>query len=113
VLVEYDLHDDSFVAVRHLDGRFICEARLDVKKPWLSESRIVDAEQRAMQHATERLERKIEEVQQRARFITDEQLAAFALLRDEQPERLGAGVDAPAPEWPSSEETLDIYSTDY
>ena len=67
VLVEYSLHDDSLVWVFDEKGRFIVEAQLNEKMPWLSDSRIQDGLERGAAGQRKRLQVKLDEVDARSR----------------------------------------------
>lgn len=108
VIVEYDLHDDARVTIRDLTARFICEASLTDRKPWLPVSRIEEMQQKRLAGQIKRKELKIDEDKARAGLLVNHEdtLAAMDLL-DGTPARLG---DArPAREGVE----IDITDTDY
>lgn len=67
VLVEYSLHDDALVWVFDEKGRFVVEAVLNEKMPWLSDNRIQDGLERRAQGQRKRLQIKLDEVDARSR----------------------------------------------
>ncbi len=67
VLVEYSLHDDSLVWVFDAKGRFVVEAALNERQPWLSDSRIQDGLERRAAGQRKRLQVKLDEVDARSR----------------------------------------------
>lgn len=79
VTIEYDLHNDSVVWIQDDKGRFICEAGLVEKKPWLPDSRIEEAQQDRLAGQQARLQRKLDEVAGRAH-------TPFGALTDLTPE---------------------------
>ena len=68
VVIEYDLHDDTFVRVLDDKGRFVCEANLVEKAAWLPASRIEEAQQRRLEGQQKRLQIKADEAGARARL---------------------------------------------
>lgn len=107
VLVEYNLHDDSHVAVRDLDGRFLCAAQLVDRKPWMPTSRIEDLEQRRLAGQRKRLQDKLDEAEARSRNTLEAQSECIDRLAD---------FDAPALEHDDGQgdlDDIDFLSTDY
>lgn len=76
VIVEYSIHTDDRVWVHDTKGRYVCEAALVEKTPWLPESRIVEAQQRRLEAQRQRHLRAIDEQEARARTP----LTAVAML---------------------------------
>lgn len=122
MLLEYDLFSDKTAALLTLKGEFRCDVTLVEKKPWLSASRIEDAQRRSMLGAIERKQKAIEEIKARAGLARThehdlaaldaagdapalpeaEQEEAFALLEQVEPEVLETdGFE------------IDIYDTSY
>jgi len=66
VVVEYDLHDDTYVVILDGDGRFVCEAQLVDKQAWIPQSRIDQAQQKRLAGQRKRLQVKIAEAEARA-----------------------------------------------
>ncbi len=99
VVVEYDLHDDSFVKVMDTKGRFICEANLVEKKPWLPASRIEEAKAKRLEGQQQRLQIKADEAAARARIPMSAATAVAALE---------AAQVAPAPVLPESPAALAL-----
>lgn len=64
--VQYGLMDDATVRVLDKKHRWICDAQLVERIPFLSKSRIEDAKQKAKLAAVGRLQRKVDEVEARA-----------------------------------------------
>ncbi|MCC7413335.1 MAG: transposase [Gammaproteobacteria bacterium] len=119
VQVEYDLHDDTTVTVRDAQGRWVCEARLVEKKPWLAQSRIADGERKRLEGRTERLRAQLEEMERRAALIVGQErdlrfldVAPAAALT-----KTGGSVEPPAvqPVFPGSPTGIefDLDDTDY
>jgi putative transposase len=67
VLVEYDLHNDSRVWLFDTLGRFIAEGDKVNAKPFISESRIADLQQRRLDHQVRRLQDREEQLRAQAR----------------------------------------------
>jgi putative transposase len=68
VIVEYSIHCDERVWVHDLKGRFVCEALLVEKTPWLPASRIEQAQQKRLEGQRQRHLRAIAEQEARARM---------------------------------------------
>jgi putative transposase len=66
--IEYDLHNDSMVRVMTMDERFICDAALTQRMPYVSASRLEDMQQQRLAGQVKRLERHVEEKRERARM---------------------------------------------
>lgn len=66
LLAEYDLHNDSHIALLRLDGSFLMLAELKNKVSAIPTSRIEEAQQNRLVGQEKRLQRKIQEVQHRA-----------------------------------------------
>jgi putative transposase len=89
VTVEYDLHKDGRVWVYDAKGRFVCEAKLVNSIGVLPSSRLEEQRDKRLAGQLKRLERKVDEAQQRradpvnaddqARGIEDLEQAATAL----------------------------------
>ena len=95
VVVEYDLHDDSFVRVLDAKGRLVCEAGLVEKAAWLPASRIEEAQAKRLEGQQKRLQLKADEAAARARVPVSAATAAAALdalMLDTEP----AAAEAPA-----------------
>ena len=90
VVVEYDLHDDSFVRVMDAKGRLVCEATLVEKAAWLPSSRIEEAQAKRLVGQQKRLQIKADEAAARARVPMSAATAVAALeaLQDEAPPEL-------------------------
>jgi hypothetical protein len=71
VWVEYDVHDDRSVRVLQLDGRWICDASLVVRRPALSPSRVEDGAVKREAAALKRLEAHAQEIRDRAALTVD------------------------------------------
>ena len=67
VIVEYWLHNDKQVRVLDQQGRLLCTADLVNKSPYLPESRIEERRQRNLEARRQRAQRKLDEVNERAR----------------------------------------------
>jgi putative transposase len=67
VLVEYSLTQDATVNLLDLEGRYLGEAQLVEKTPWLPESRIAEAQMTRLSGQQKRLQRRLDELQARAR----------------------------------------------
>lgn len=66
VLIEFNLHDDSFIRVLDARERWICDAKLIKAAPYRSSSVIEDYRLKATRDQLARIEKKREEVQRRA-----------------------------------------------
>lgn len=77
VITEYWLHDDARVRVLDLQGRFICEAGLVKKSPYLPDSRLEERRQKNLEQQRRRAQEKLDDVSARARLVLphEEQLA--------------------------------------
>lgn len=108
VQVEYNLHDDTVVALYDLHGRFIAHAGKVKDAPFLSQSRIQDLAIRQEQAALKRLEDKADIVRAKTRapITADDTLRGL--------ESFGAS-ELPAPESKEAEglQPLDLHDTDY
>ncbi len=91
VVVEYDLHDDSFVRILDAKGRFVCEANLVDKAPWLPQSRIEEAQAKRLKGQHQRLQIKADEASAKARGPVSALGAIAALSVFEAP------AEAPTP----------------
>ena len=79
VIVEYALHRDDYVRILDNSGRWICDASLIQKQPYISESRIVDAENKRKLEQTKRLAVKQQEIEDRSQLgITHDQVLESA-----------------------------------
>lgn len=67
VMLEYSLHDDGRAWIQDLKGRFICEAPLVEKIPWLPASRIEEGQQRRLAGQQKRLQARMDESVARSR----------------------------------------------
>jgi putative transposase len=76
VIVEYSIHTDDRVWVHDLKGRYLCDAQLVEKTPWLPDSRIEQAQQKRLEGQRQRHLRAIAEQEARARVP----LSAAAML---------------------------------
>lgn len=85
LLIEYNLHDDSAVRVLTDDERFICEAALTQRMPYVSESRIADMQQNRLKGQLKRLEIHADEVRERARMNIDHEAYVASLSVDDVP----------------------------
>jgi putative transposase len=86
VIVEYCLQDDGRVWIHDLKGRYVAEALLVEKTPWLPASRIEEAQQKRKAGQLERLQARMDEVDARARApITTTAQAARCLTDLTQP----------------------------
>jgi putative transposase len=54
VIVEYSIHTDDRVWVHDLKGRYLCDAQLVEKTPWLPDSRIEQAQQKRLEGQRQR-----------------------------------------------------------
>lgn len=119
VIVEYDLHDDQTVTIRDHDGRFICDAELVDRKPWLPGSRIEELQQNRVEGQRKRLKQKLDEVEARGRLaITHEDiLDDLEVLTDDGTsleEKTGSNSFEPSPPLNDAiSNDLDIFDTDY
>ncbi len=82
VVVEYDMHNDNVVTIRDGQRRFICEAQLVERKPWLPASRIEELEQQREQGQIKRHLRDIEEIKHRSKTTIDHGELANQILDD-------------------------------
>lgn len=86
VVVEYDLHDDSFVRIFDDKGRFVAEANLVEKAPWLPASRIEEAQAKRLAGQQKRLQIKLDEASARATTPLSAVAAMAALELEAAPE---------------------------
>lgn len=68
VLVEYSVANDAQVWILDKEGRWICDAVLVQKQPWLPASRIEEAKQRRLEGQKKRLQRHLDEAEARSRM---------------------------------------------
>jgi putative transposase len=71
VLVEFNVHDDATVRVLAPDGRWICDAALVNRKPYVTASYLEDIRARREHEQLKRLEKHTQEVRDRAASIID------------------------------------------
>jgi len=64
--VEYDLHDDRKVWIYDADSRFICEANLMMKIPYMPQSRLDEAREKRLAGQKQRLQRRLKEAEARS-----------------------------------------------
>lgn len=100
VLVEYDLSDASRVWIE-FRGRRICEAAIVRARPWARPSRIEDLIEQRAAGQRRRLERKLDEVDARARPVIDGAAAVDAAA-------IAAPDDAPALPAPDDIDPFDV-----
>lgn len=86
LLAEYDLHNDSNVALLKLDGSFLMVATLKAKVATLPSSRIEEATEKRLEGQQKRLQRKMLENQHRA--------GQSATINAEQVKQLSADLPA-------------------
>jgi putative transposase len=119
LLIEYNLHDDSAVRVLTDDERFICDAALTQRMPYVAESRIADMQQNRLKGQLKRLEKHADEVRERARMNIDHEAYVATLDTGDIPLALPQAeynlVDDLLHDVPDSADviTLDITDTDY
>lgn len=120
VMVEYDLHDDRTVTIRDRDGRFVCEAELVDRKPWLPVSRIEEMQRNRLAGQAKRLQDKLEEAQERSgQLITHDQVLEEVEALSEPHGRLEektgerSGHSLPGDRAQGDDVSLDIFDTDY
>jgi putative transposase len=85
LLAEYDLHDDSQVALLQLDGSFLMLAQLKTKVAALPSSRIEEATQNRLVGQEKRLQRKVLEVRHRAALTSTIDLQQLTELSADLP----------------------------
>lgn len=76
--VEIDIFDASFVVMRSLDGRWICDAPLIKAIDVIAENRLEDARALRAENAIKRLEKKMDEQLARAGRVIDADVVADA-----------------------------------
>jgi putative transposase len=118
VVIEYDMHDDNNVIIRDDKRRYICDAHLVERKPWLPDSRIEDLKQKREQGQIARHQKHIEEIKQRTAGVIDHAALANHILDDGRSTAIEQGttlIDAPTPaiEHQGADDDLDIFDTDY
>ncbi len=87
VRVEYNIHNDAWVRVLDQADRWICDASLVEKKPYLPASRIDEARDTRLQNQVKRLERHADEKRRRAGLTVDQDPHHTALLGLCNPEK--------------------------
>lgn len=114
--VEYNLHDDSIVRVMTADERFICDATLTQRMPYVSASRLEDMHQQRLKGQIKRLEKHADEKRERARMNIDHEdylealgASANALLEQEAINQLDDLNDNNS----LNNVELDIFDTNY
>jgi putative transposase len=85
VNVEYDLHDDRVVWIRDMAGRFICEAGIVERVPWMPVSRIEEGKRKRLKGQLARKQRAIDEDRERARLSVTHDQALRGLEEFESP----------------------------
>lgn len=80
VIVEYSLNDDMLVKVLELNGSFLATAELKAKPSYLSDSRIVEQEQKRLKGQEKRLDRKIQEKALESKAPIDNQIQTLQEL---------------------------------
>ncbi len=93
--IEYDLVDSSFVVVRTLDGRWICDAPLIKAIGVIAENRLEDGRQLRAESAIKRLQKKMDEQQARAGRVIDADAVADGAVLEGTATRL---LDSPSGE---------------
>lgn len=94
VIVEYNIHNDQWIRVLNPAERWICDAELVEKKPYLPASRIEEAQANRLQNQLKRLERKADEKQRRASLTLDQDPRNTALL-EMNASKKKSGVETP------------------
>lgn len=86
VIVEFNINDDSFVKIRDLDERWLCDAHKIKAAPYRSLSIIEDRKQKSLIQKRKRLQIKMDEVEDRnALNITHEDWLDGALMLEQNP----------------------------
>ncbi len=119
VIVEFNINDDSFVKIRDLDERWLCDAHKIKAAPYRSLSIIDDRKQKSLIQKRKRLQIKMDEVEDRnALNITHQDWLDGALMLDQSPslQQKTASEDAVLNangDQTESTITIDIFDTDY
>ncbi|MBL1321530.1 MAG: DDE-type integrase/transposase/recombinase [Methylophaga sp.] len=119
VIVEFNINDDSFVKIRDLDERWLCDAQKINAAPYRSISILEDRKQKSLIQKRKRLQIKMDEVEDRnALNITHENWLDGAMLLDPTPslQQKTASEDAVLNangDQTESEINIDIFDTDY
>ena len=74
VVLEYSLTSDQVISVLDDQGRYVCDATLVQKTPWLPESRIEEGQQRRLVGQQKRLQARLDEASARANAAIPGQL---------------------------------------
>jgi putative transposase len=110
VIVEFDLHNDETVSVLNVaDESWVCDATLTDKVPYLPASRIEEYQQRRVDGQRKRLQRKLDEVDARARGSIEAQTERTKALTDFE---LPALTNEPG-ETLDSLDSIDVLDTEY
>lgn len=88
LVVEYDLVDASYVVIRTLEGRWVCDAPLIKAIDVIAPNRLEEARQMRADNAIKRLEKKMAEQQARAGRIIDADAIADGAALEGQSTRL-------------------------
>jgi len=119
VHVQYDLHDDRAVAVRSMADRYICDAALVEKRPWLPRARVEELGLRRVEGQRRRVQRHLDEIDRRAALTVSHERDLRFLDVPPAAAHLetGGSIEPPAakpvsPGSPSGIE-LDLDDTDY
>jgi putative transposase len=80
LLLEYDLMDDSVAVIRTPEGRWVCDARLQVAMDAIAPNRLEEKRQLRAQDAIKRLEQKMDEARLRAGQVIDVEATAMGVI---------------------------------